>query len=69
VVQVGTSKISGCTISLQAAVHPGSISYRNPTLKKNTNIKFSDEELTLLNKGLKAQIKNIDNIVVLTVCN
>jgi pentose-5-phosphate-3-epimerase len=35
VVQVGTSKISGRTISLQAAVHPGGgISYRNPTLKK-----------------------------------
>jgi hypothetical protein len=32
-VQVGTSKIWGCTISLQAAVHPGDISYRNPILK------------------------------------
>jgi hypothetical protein len=32
--QIGTSKISGCTLSLQAAVYPGGISYRNPTLKK-----------------------------------
>jgi hypothetical protein len=34
VVQVGTSKISGCTISLQAAVHPGASVTGTPTLKK-----------------------------------
>jgi hypothetical protein len=44
VVQVGTSKISGCTISLQTAVHPGGISCRDPTkqTKKKTLIKVVD---------------------------
>jgi hypothetical protein len=45
------SKISGCTISLQVAVHPGGISYQNPTLKNIIKINTTPKEVTLLFEG------------------
>jgi hypothetical protein len=40
-VQVGTSKISGCTISLQAAVHPGASATGTQNLKKGKELSDS----------------------------
>jgi hypothetical protein len=38
VVQVGTYKISGCTLSLQAAVHPGALATGNQHFKKSVYV-------------------------------
>jgi hypothetical protein len=55
-VQDGTSKISGCTISMQAAVHPrggGALAAGTQFLKKTPILKlfFSDFYVILLSKS------------------